>query len=115
MSKYRAVYDKLGKRYEEVDGVVTWLRPGEPGEVGSTAGYSHMVIGDIPDFVSPIDGSVVRGRAGLRDHCARHDVVPTAELAGLSMKTMNQQTAPSKEYREATKRTMAEIINSRNY
>lgn len=43
-----------------------------------------VVLGDAPDFVSPIDGSIVRGRAGIREHCKRHDVVPTEELKGLS-------------------------------
>lgn len=38
---------------------------------------------DLPDFVSPIDGKTYSGRAGLRDHCARHNVVPTADLKGL--------------------------------
>ena len=38
---------------------------------------------DLPDFVSPIDGTIVRGRAGLREHCRLHDVVPTQELKGL--------------------------------
>ena len=41
------------------------------------------VMGDLPDFVSPIDGTVVSGRAGLREHCRKHDVVPTADLKGL--------------------------------
>lgn len=41
------------------------------------------VMGDLPDFVSPIDGTVVSGRAGMREHCRKHDVVPTAELKGL--------------------------------
>lgn len=44
---------------------------------------SSAVYGDLPDFVSPIDGSVVSGRAGMREHCKKHDVVPTADLAGL--------------------------------
>jgi hypothetical protein len=44
---------------------------------------SYAILGDLPDFVSPIDGSVVRGRAGMREHCKKHDVVPTAELKGL--------------------------------
>lgn len=44
---------------------------------------SAAVYGDLPDFVSPIDGSVVSGRAGMREHCKKHDVVPTADLAGL--------------------------------
>ena len=42
-----------------------------------------MIAPDLVDFVSPIDGMVVRGRAGLREHCKRHDVVPTQELKGL--------------------------------
>jgi hypothetical protein len=44
---------------------------------------SAAVYGDLPDFVSPIDGSVVSGRAGMREHCKKHDVVPTADLKGL--------------------------------
>jgi hypothetical protein len=71
-------------------------------------------MGDLPDFVSPIDGSVVHGRAGMRDHCARHNVVPTAELAGLPPKPMVRHDY-SPEYREATRRTIAEIMNNRNY
>src|SRR5262245_2305215 len=44
------------------------------------------IVPDIPDFVSVIDGSIVRGRAGVREHCLKHDVVPTAELKGLPFK-----------------------------
>jgi len=73
------------------------------------------ILADLPDFRSPIDGSVVRGRAGMRDHCARHNVVPTAELAGLPFKRVYQPTEPSREQREATKQTIADVINSRGY
>lgn len=70
------------------------------------------VVADLPAFVSPIDGKTYSGRAGMRDHCARHDVVPTADLAGLPPKPMvNTNFDPR--YREETKRTIAEIINSR--
>jgi hypothetical protein len=48
--------------------------------------YGPVVIPDAPDFVSPIDGTVVRGRAGIRDHCVRHNVVPTLDLKGLPTK-----------------------------
>lgn len=41
------------------------------------------IYGDLPAFVSPIDGKTYSGRAGMRDHCARHNVVPTADLKGL--------------------------------
>lgn len=36
-------------------------------------------MGDLPDFVSPIDGLVVHGRAGLRDHNKRHNVTNPAD------------------------------------
>ena len=55
---------------------------------------AYVVMGDLPDFVSPIDGTVVRGRAGLREHCKKHDVVPTAELKGLPIGP--QQKAPDR-------------------
>lgn len=45
---------------------------------------------DLPEFRSPIDGKVYSGRAGLRDHCARHNVVPTADLKGLPPKPQYQ-------------------------
>jgi len=64
-----------------------------------------MVCGDLPDFVSPIDGTIVHGRAGLRDHCARHNVVPTADLAGLPF-TPPQHKPDSKELKERIKQIM---------
>jgi hypothetical protein len=62
-----------GKLYERGVDVI-------PEQVSATGA---AIIPDLPDFVSPIDGKVYSGRAGMRDHCARHDVVPTAELKGL--------------------------------
>jgi len=37
---------------------------------------------DIPDFVSPIDGKVVNGRAGLREHNKIHNVTNMADFQG---------------------------------
>jgi len=71
------------------------------------------ILADLPDFRSPIDGSVVSGRAGMRDHCARHNVVPTADLAGLPMMPAGHTGGPSEAYREATRRTIADVINSK--
>lgn len=31
-------------------------------------------------FVSPLDGTVINGRAEYRDHCKKHGVVPAAEF-----------------------------------
>ena len=74
----------------------------------------HTVQGDLPDFISPIDGSVVSGRAGLREHCRKHDVVPTEELKGLPPKPF-QNTAVDPHHREQTRQTIADVINSRGY
>ena len=54
------------------------------------------IMPDLPDTVSPIDGSIIRGRAGLRDHCARHDVIPTEELKGLPAKKSVQEYVPDR-------------------
>jgi len=82
-------------------------------EVTANESKGPAILPDLPTFRSPIDGSIVSGRAGMRDHCARHDVVPTADLAGLPFKRTYQPSAPSAEYREATRRTIAEVINSK--
>lgn len=83
----------------------------------ATGGASRgpSVFGDNVEFVSPIDGSVVRGRAAMRDHCARHDVVPNQELAGLKPRTFGQAPTVSSEQREAIKRTMYQIADHRGY
>jgi hypothetical protein len=57
---------------------------------------SASIAPDLPDFVSPIDGTVVSGRAGLRDHCRRHGVVPTADLKGLPPKKSVQEYRPDR-------------------
>ena len=41
---------------------------------------SHLIMGDLPDFVSPIDGTVVHGRAGLRAHDKHHNVTNPADF-----------------------------------
>lgn len=40
------------------------------------------ILGDIEPYVSPIDGTVISSRSGLRDHMKRHDVVLTEDLRG---------------------------------
>lgn len=71
MSRDVWVYPTKGEPYKKGE------RPPEPG-----GGYA-TVLPDLPDFVSPIDGRLYSGRAGMRHHNALHNVVPTADLAGL--------------------------------
>lgn len=66
----------------------------------------NIIAGDLPDFVSPIDGTVVRGRAGLREHCARHNVVPTEDLKGLPYERPVHKPS-QREIREQVERIMA--------
>lgn len=97
------------KSYIQINGVLY-----DKAELDQQEAGAPVIRGDIPDFVSPIDGSVVSGRAGLREHCRRHDVVPTAELAGLPPKPFVNLTA-SPEHREQTRQVIADVINSRGY
>jgi len=39
--------------------------------------------GDYPDHVSPIDNSVIRGRAQRREHMKRHDVIDAREFGSV--------------------------------
>lgn len=38
-----------------------------------------IIMPDIPDFVSPIDGRVIHGRKGLREHNKEHNVTNAAD------------------------------------
>ena len=40
----------------------------------------HFVRGDIEAFQSPIDGSIIRSRKALEDHCRKHGVVQSQEF-----------------------------------
>lgn len=39
-----------------------------------------LVMGDIPPFVSTVDGSIISGRAALREHNKRHGVTNAADF-----------------------------------
>ena len=73
---------------------------------------SYTVMPDLPDFVSPIDGKTYSGRTGLREHCATHNVVPMADLAGLPPKPAYQLPTPSRREVEARKENLARIIDN---
>ena len=97
----------------------TWVFPSdgtEPYLKGSRAeaeryqGVTFMP--DLPDFVSPIDGKSYSGRAGLREHCKRHDVVPNAELKGLPVLTANSDQRSSRQRRADAESRKQHIIHS---
>ena len=98
-----------GKRVAEFrNDELVWADPSYLGDNGGGV----LVHGDLPDFVSPIDGSVVSGRAGLREHCRKHNVVPTAELKGLPT-LVPQRTPDRRQVREAVIQSMTKVLNGR--
>lgn len=100
-----------------------WVYPdaGEPYLKGS-ANYSttrpgFSVMSDLPDFKSPIDGKIYSGRTGMREHNSAHNVVPTADLAGLPYLQSNQETRSSSEVRrdrESRKESIIRQVNNRH-
>lgn len=90
--------------------------PDDPHVNGTAApqGAGPMIMGDMPDFVSPIDGKSYSGRAGLRDHCARHNVVPNAELKGLPVLQTNSDTRSSEQRRADAAERKRHVINEVN-
>jgi len=102
----------------------SWVYPsdgGEPYRKGDRESRVSQggvaILPDLPDFVSPIDGRSYSGRAGLREHCRRHDVVPNADLAGLPTLQVNSDQRPVEQRRADAaerKRIMIDAV-SREY
>jgi hypothetical protein len=67
------------------------------------------VMPDLPDFQSPIDGKRYSGRAGMREHNIKHNVVPTADLAGLP--TTKPAYNPSSRERAERKQGIINLVN----
>lgn len=58
---------------------------------------AHTFIPDIAPFRSPVDGSIITGRASLREHNLRNGVVQTEELKGLPTRLANPEYKLSKQ------------------
>lgn len=90
----------------------TWVFPSDGGEPYLKGSVEHarrgngvVFLPDLPDFVSPIDGKSYSGRAGLREHCKRHDVIPNEDLKGLPVLTTNSdQRSPEQRRADAQAR-----------
>jgi len=63
MVRRRFVYDPATKKMVEVEPHVR-------------SDDSPMVHGDIPAFLSPLDGTIVEGRRAYYEHMRKHNVVP---------------------------------------
>ena len=97
MPRYRQVFDKELNKHVLV-------------EIGQTQSPSgHFVRGDTPDFVSPIDGTIVNGAKGMREHCEKHGVVPVREFDENHMARKRKE----RERLYTGERTRAETLKNR--
>lgn len=96
----------------------TWVFPSEGGEpylkgsrqhAARNAGY--VILPDLPDFVSPIDKKLYSGRAGLREHNERHNVVPVADLKGLPPMPATGDTRSKQEIAQSNAHRKEQIIH----
>lgn len=98
----------------------TWVFPregGDPykkGDDSRSTRHGILVMGDLPDFVSSVDGKVYSGRAGMREHNLKHNVVPVADLQGLPHLQMNSDTRSSQERQRDAQMRKSLIINQVN-
>lgn len=101
----------------------TWVYPAdgsEPYLKGSRAETiqarpaGFTVMGDLPDFVSPVDGKLYHGRAGLREHNERNSVVPVEDLKGLPYYTTNSDVRSPEERRASAERRKELLIRNVN-
>ena len=94
----------------------TWVFPsngGAPYLRGEERGHASgvAILPDLPDFVSPVDGKRYSGRAGLREHCLRNNVVPNAELKGLPYLQTNSDQRTPEQRRASDEHRKQTIIN----
>lgn len=109
-ARYKAVF-KDGKLFAEYEnGALTYLDP----EYSAPKRSQHampMVIRDIGEYRSPLDGSVITSRSHHRDHMRAHDVVEVGNEKIGSMNAASASTAPAvdRELGEAIKRRVEEV------
>lgn len=61
------------KRYRQIDGVLVEI-------TDDNVSRGVLIIPDLPDFRSPVDGTTITGRASLREHNKRNNVTFAADF-----------------------------------
>lgn len=96
-----------------------WVETGGPEHQAYLAGATNDKATFIPDegtFVSPIDGKTYSGKAGMREHNARHNVINNRDLAGLPTGVNTGPPPPRTEReREKLRRHIGEIAYAKGY
>jgi hypothetical protein len=68
------------------------------------------IAADEGSFVSPIDGKVYSGRAGMREHNKIHNVINNRDLVGLPYQTTHREYVPD---RAAIRSQIVETMRSK--
>jgi hypothetical protein len=90
-AKFRAIY-RNGKLFAEYnDGELTYLAP-EYSPANRSELPAPMVMRDIGEYRSPIDGTQITTRSQHRDHVKRHDVIEVGNEPIGSMRTPEYDT-----------------------
>jgi len=99
----------------------SWVYPSDGGEpylkgtrLEVTVKDGVTILPDLPDFVSPIDGKTYRGRAGLREHNIRNDVVCNEDLKGLPALQTNSDFRSAEQKRSDAENRKRLLINQVN-
>ncbi len=96
----------MRKRWIYVDGVAI---PAD--EYTREPQHGVTVVPDIQPFRSPVDGTLITGRAALREHNVRNNVVQTLDLKGLPPKLSVQ---PPQSNRAAIRQTLINEFHRRD-
>lgn len=83
----------------DADGKAIWVPTGSEEHLTYLAGITperSNFIADEGSFVSPIDGKTYSGRAGMREHNKRHDVVNNRDLQGLPYRNFGAPPPPDR-------------------
>jgi hypothetical protein len=78
-----------------------------------TEANSPTFVPDITPFRSPVDGSIITGRASLREHNLRNNVVQTEELKGLPVRQANPEYSLSKKEVQERREYITHLYNQK--
>lgn len=108
-AKYKAVY-RDGQLFAEYErGELTYLNPSYQAPKRSTQA-APMIIRDIGEYRSPLDGSMITSRSQHRDHMRAHDVVEVGnEKIGAITAAADTSVKVDHELGQAIKRRVEEV------
>lgn len=110
-ARYKAVY-RDGKLFAEYEnGNLTFLAPEYSPPKRSGLGMP-MIIRDIGEYRSPLDGQMITSRNQHRDHMRAHDVVEVGNepIGGMTAATNSAPPTVDRDLGQAIKRRLEEVV-----